>query len=104
MRSGSPGGSPPGVFSAAPTPIYGMNFITFKQYVEMREGLLLPDRSPAKGLSRINLFPTTDAHRRRLKPKPVKAPKPFKPTVRPVTQVVPQNLIPKAGERPRPRA
>ncbi len=77
-----------------------MKFITFKQYVEMREGLLLPDRPPATGLSRINPFPTTDAHRRRLKPKPVKAPNPFKPTVRPVTQVVPPALIPKLG-RPR---
>jgi len=77
-----------------------MNFLSFKQYVEMREGLLLPDRPPAKGLTRINPFPTTDAHRRRLKPKPVKAPNPFKPTVRPVRQVVPNNLIPKL-ERPR---
>lgn len=65
----------------------------------MREGLL-PDRPPAKGLSRINPIPTTDAHRRHLKPKPVKAPNPFKPTVRPVTQVVPQNLIPKPGQWP----
>lgn len=77
-----------------------MNVLTFKQYVEIREGLLLPDRPPAKGLTRINPFPTTDAHRRRLKPKPVKALNPFKPTVRPVAQVVPNNLIPKLN-RPR---
>jgi hypothetical protein len=77
-----------------------MNFLTFKRYVEMREGLLLPDRPPAKGLSRINPLPTTDAQRRRLKPKPVNAPNPFKPTVRPVRQVVPPSVIPKLG-RPR---
>jgi hypothetical protein len=72
-----------------------MNFTTFKQYVELREGLLLPDRPPAKGLTRINPFPTTDTHRRRLKPKPMKAPNPFQPTVHPVRQVVPNSLIPK---------
>jgi len=71
-----------------------MNFITFKQYVEIREGLLLHDRPPAKGLSRINPFPATGAHRRRLKPKAVKAPNPSKPTVR---QIVPPVLIPKLG-------
>ncbi len=72
-----------------------MNFLNFKQYVKMREGLLLPDRPPAKGLSRINPFSMTDAHRRRLKAKTVKAPDSFKPTVRPVRQVVPPSLIPK---------
>lgn len=77
-----------------------MNFLTFKQYIEIREGLLLADRPPATVLSRINPFPTTDAHRRRLKPMPVKASNPFKPTLRPVTQVVPPALIPKLG-RPR---
>lgn len=57
--------------------------------------VLLPDRPPAKGLSRINPFPTTNAHRRRLKPKPFRRPNPFPPTVRAVPEVVPQNLIPK---------
>lgn len=77
-----------------------MNFLTFKQYIEIREGLLLADRPPATGLSRINPFPTTDAHRRRLKPMPVKASNPFKPTLRPIAQVVPNNLIPRL-DRPR---
>lgn len=72
-----------------------MNFPTFKQYVEMREGVLLPDRPPAKGLSRINPFPTTNTHRRRLKPKPFRRPYPFPRTVQAVPEVVPQKLIPK---------
>jgi len=79
---------------------YVMSFLTFKQYVELREGLLLPDRPPAKGLSRINPFPTIASHRRRAKPKPVRVANTFPPTVRAVTQVVPQNLIPKPGYWP----
>ena len=31
-----------------------MDFPAFRQYLDMREGVLLPDRPPAKGLSRIN--------------------------------------------------
>jgi Phage integrase family len=91
------GGSPPVgfIFSHPADAKYHMNFITFKQYVEMQEGLLLPDRTPAKGLTRINPFPTTDAQRRRLTPKPVQASNPFKPTVRPVRQIVPNSIIPK---------
>lgn len=72
-----------------------MHFISFKQYVQMREGLNLPDRPPDKGLTRINPFPTTNAHRRRIAPKPVRKPNPFAPTVRAVAEVVPQRLIPK---------
>jgi hypothetical protein len=72
-----------------------MDFPTFKQYVQMREGVLLPDRPPAKGLSKINPFPTTNAHRRRLKPKPIRRPNPFPPTVQAAPEVVPQKLIPK---------
>jgi hypothetical protein len=77
-----------------------MHFPTFKQYVEMREGLLLPDRPPAKGITRINPFPTTNAHRRRLKPRSPRIAPPFPPTVRAVAQVVPQHLIPQPGEWP----
>ena len=72
-----------------------MDFLTFKQYVEMREGVLLPDRPPATGLSRINPFPTTNAHRRRLRPKPLRKPNPFPPTVRAIPEIVPPKLIPK---------
>lgn len=71
------------------------HFISFRQYVRLREGLNLPDRPPAKGLSRINPFPTTNAHRRRLVPKPARTPNPFPPTVRPVAEIVPPKLIPK---------
>lgn len=63
----------------------------------------LPDPPPAKGLSRINPLRTTEAHRHRLKSKPVNAANPFPLTVRPVTQVM-QNLIPKPGQWPRQRA
>ena len=63
--------------------------LTFRAFVAMQEGLLAPDRPPAKGLSRLNAFPTTNAHRRRITPNS------FPPTVRPVAEVVPPHLIPK---------
>src|SRR5262245_56348290 len=63
--------------------------MTFREFVAMQEGLLAPDRPPAKGLPRLNPFPTTNAHRRRIKPNS------FPPTVRPVAEVVPPHLIPK---------
>jgi hypothetical protein len=63
--------------------------MTFREYVAMQEGLLAPDRPPAKGLSRINTFPTTNAYRRRIKLNS------FPPTVRPMAEVVPPHLIPK---------
>jgi hypothetical protein len=53
-------------------------------------------------MTRLNVLPTTDAHRRRLHtPSPVKVPNPFKPaarikpTVGQVTEIVPQTIIPK---------
>lgn len=73
-----------------------MDFITFSEWLAMRnEGLLLPDRPPLKGMSRINTTPFTDAQRMRLHPKPIKKPKPFAPTIRKVAEIVPQKLIPK---------
>lgn len=51
-----------------------MTPITFRQYVEMPEGLLSPDRPTEKRLTRIKPFTTTDTHRRRRKPKPVNGP------------------------------
>ena len=63
--------------------------LTFREFVAMQEGLLAPDRPPAEGPSRINPFPTTDAHRRRIKPNSLP------PTVRPVAEVVPPHLVPK---------
>ena len=66
---------------------YGV--LTFREFVAMKEGLLAPDRPPAKGLPKINAFPITNSHRRRLKPNSVP------PTVRPVAEVVPPHLIPR---------
>lgn len=47
-----------------------MRPVTFAEYVRLREGLMLPDRPPAPGLSRINVFPATQAQRRRLRARP----------------------------------
>jgi hypothetical protein len=46
-------------------------------------------------MPKINPFPTTDGHRRRLHVKPAKKPRPFAPTVRAVKEIVPNKLIPK---------
>lgn len=79
-----------------------MDFITFSEWLAMRnEGLLLPDRPPLKGMTRINPFPCTDAQRKRFHPKPFKKPKPFAPTIRKVIEVVPQKLIPKIDKSSR---
>jgi hypothetical protein len=71
--------------------------MNFKEFLAMREGLLAPDKPPMKGLSRINPFPTTNAHRRRLQPKPVTASNAFRPTV---AQVIPQNFVAKPMFKP----
>jgi hypothetical protein len=73
---------------------------TFSEYVALREGLLSPTRPPLKGLARINTLFTTDAHRKRIHKKPKKRPNPFKPTVRHVTEIVPQNIVPKLPPTP----
>ena len=82
-----------------------MTIPTFSEYVAMRSGVLSPTRPPLKGMPRINALPTTDAHRKRLHPKPVEAANPFTPTVRQVTEIVPQSIIPKLSIIPpiRPR-
>jgi hypothetical protein len=68
---------------------------SFTEHVARRDkGLLLPDRRPVKRLSKINVFPTTDGHRRP-HAKPANKPKPFAPTVPQVKQIVPQKLTPK---------
>lgn len=47
--------------------------ITFHQYVALREGLLLPDKPPRPGLSRINTTPFQNRRRTRtLRPRMVK--------------------------------
>jgi hypothetical protein len=80
----------------------GMSMPTFSEYVAMREGVLSPTRPPLAGMTRLNASPTTAAHWKRLRvPKPMEVPKPFKPvarmkpTVRHVTAIVPQSIIPK---------
>ena len=73
-----------------------MRFMRFSEWLIQRdEGLLLPDRPPLKGMSRINAFPGTDAQRKKLHVKPAKKPKPFAPTIRKVAEIVPQKLIAK---------
>jgi len=85
----------------------GMPILTFSEYVAMREGVLTATRPPLTGMARINALPTTDAHRKRLHtPRPVKVPNPFKPvarikpTVRHVTEIVPQSMVAKLPTHP----
>jgi hypothetical protein len=74
----------------------GMMHTTFKEWLARPdEGFLLPDRPPLKGIPKINTTPMTDARRKRLHPKKVQPPKPFKPTVQMVKEIVPNKLIPK---------
>ena len=73
---------------------YAMNLITFSEWLARRnEGLLLPDRPPLKGMSRINPFPCTDQERKRLHVKLIKPAKLFPPTVKKVAEIVPQKMI-----------
>jgi hypothetical protein len=76
-----------------------MQYVSFREYVAMREGLLSAERPPVKGIPRINATPFTNPHRKRLRPPTVKKPKPFAPTVRKVAQVVPDSQVAKLGIR-----
>lgn len=72
-----------------------MMHTTFKEWLAQRdEGFLLPNRPPLKSLPRINATPFTDAQRKRFQTKPVKAIKPFAPTVPKVKEIVPNKMIP----------
>lgn len=89
------------LFSHAATLHTDMEMMKFSEWLARRdEGFMLPDRPPRKGMTRINAFPTTDGHRRRLHTKPPKKPKPFAPTVRAVKEIVPDKLIPKLKPTP----
>jgi hypothetical protein len=73
----------------------------------LREGVLTATRPLLKGMTRLNPLPTTDTHRKRLHtPRPVKVPNPFKPvapikpTVRPVTEIVPPGVLSKLKPTP----
>jgi hypothetical protein len=73
-----------------------MKYTTFKEWLCQRdEGYLLPNRPPLNSMLRLNAFPATDDARKGLHTKLVKPPKPFAPTVRKVTEIVPAKLIPK---------
>ena len=78
-----------------------MRYTSFREYVAQRdEGLLVPDRPPLKGMTRLNMTPYTNAQRKRLHPTPVKRPKPFAPTVRKAAEVVPQKIVAKLKPDP----
>ena len=59
--------------------------MTFKEFVAIREGLMSL-KPPVGGLSRINPFPTTAAHIKRIRALAT-------PTIRPVPLVVPKLKI-----------
>lgn len=68
----------------------------FSDFLAATEGTLLPDRRPVKGLARINPFPTTNAHRVRIRVRVGRKANPFPPTVRAVVPpwMVPKDLMP----------
>lgn len=71
-----------------------MRYRTFSEYVQMREGLLLPDRPVTPGGLRINPFPATQARLKQMKPKPVK------PATTPPTKPKPPNEAGHAATAP----
>jgi len=78
-----------------------MPFLTFSEYVCLRERLLAPDRARVAGQTRLNSSPLTNDQRRKLKVNPTRPPNP----VRPVARVDPQDMIgkvtsPVRGGRP----
>lgn len=89
---------PPDAWVRGVPVVYGAEFLNtpmrlrrFREFM-IKEGLLFPDKPPRKGMSRINVLPTTDAGRMNLHPKPIKKPpKPAPPTI---TSVATINLSP----------
>jgi hypothetical protein len=69
-----------------------MTFSEFLMVKAVEEGVLLPDKPVSPGLPRINTTPYTNAQRRRLQPKPVKA----SPPMPPLRGTLPNRLIPKS--------
>jgi hypothetical protein len=51
----------------------GMKFMTFKKYLGLREGVLLPDRPVTAGKSRLNTLPATQSRLKGLRTQPVQA-------------------------------
>lgn len=73
----------------------GMMLMRFAEFVALRDGVLLPSRPPLKGVPRLNPFPVTQAKRKQMQPKPVRVVNTLKPTVRPVTEIVPPKFVAK---------
>lgn len=69
-----------------------MQGLSFREYIQMQERVLPPFAVPT---TKINSLPVTQARLKRLATKPVRAPDPFAPTVRPVASVVPDKLVAK---------
>ncbi len=72
-----------------------MSFSQFIKSKAVEEGLLLPDKPIRPGVPRINTTPLTNAQRRKLHPKPVKAPPPVPPFKTTIPQVVPPKFVAK---------
>ncbi|TWT34337.1 hypothetical protein [Blastopirellula retiformator] len=68
-----------------------MKFKTFSEYVQWREGLLVPDKLRWVGMPRINTTGMTNQQRRNLMLK--KPPTPFRPTIPKVSQIVPNMTV-----------
>lgn len=77
-------------------------FSEFVKAKAVEEGLLMPDKAAASGVSKINPFPTTNAHRKKITPKPIKPVPPMQSFVSTVPQVVTDKVIPK-NLKPFPR-
>lgn len=71
-----------------------MEPISFREFVQMQEGLMPPFRI-AVPTTKINPFPVTQGRLKRMATKPTKGPDPFPPTVRPVAEVVPPKFVAK---------
>lgn len=67
-----------------------MQGLSFREYMQLREGVLPPFAVPT---TRINPLPTTQGRLKRMATRPVRAPDPFAPTVRPVASVVPDRVV-----------
>ena len=61
----------------------------------LREGVLMPDRPTVKGMPRLNTTAVVDARRAKLRTSRCPPPKPLQPTIGPVAQIVPQEVLAK---------
>ena len=52
--------------------------MTFSEWRALREGLWLADKNAMQGMSRLNPFPTTQAHLKKIRGKPIEPAKPTK--------------------------